>query len=125
MQARPTESLKAVIDHYKVDFEVLQVAAMSGAIFWDIMSTRSRHFSDCCRCREAVKLLRFLLPPYSLIGTCNSMQNCTSCSQAEKEGVKDKSFNYFWELRYHDVREPLHYSEDGGSTALRMVDTYL
>jgi hypothetical protein len=31
----------------------------------------------CCRCREAVKLFRFLLSPYSLIGTCNSVQNCS------------------------------------------------
>jgi hypothetical protein len=27
-----------------------------------------------CRCREALKLFRFLLSPYSLIGTCNSVQ---------------------------------------------------
>jgi hypothetical protein len=30
-----------------------------------------------CRCREAVKLFRFLLSPYSLIATCNRVQNCT------------------------------------------------
>jgi hypothetical protein len=39
--------------------------------------TVQEHFIPYCRCREAVKLFRFLLPPYSLIGTCNSVQNCT------------------------------------------------
>jgi hypothetical protein len=35
------------------------------------------HCIAYCRCREAVKLFMFLLPPYSLIGTCNIVQNCT------------------------------------------------
>jgi hypothetical protein len=35
------------------------------------------HFIAYCRCREAVNLFRFLLSPYSLIGTCNSVQICT------------------------------------------------
>jgi hypothetical protein len=30
-----------------------------------------------CRCGEAVKLFRFLLSPYSLIGTCICVQNCS------------------------------------------------
>jgi hypothetical protein len=32
-----------------------------------------------CSCREAVKLFRFLPSPYSLVGTCKSLQNCTLC----------------------------------------------
>jgi hypothetical protein len=39
--------------------------------------TVQKHSTAYCRCREAVKLWRFLLSPYSLIGTCNSVQNCT------------------------------------------------
>jgi hypothetical protein len=35
------------------------------------------HFIAYCRCRQAVKLFRFLLLPYCLIGTCNSVQNST------------------------------------------------
>jgi hypothetical protein len=31
-----------------------------------------------CRRREAVELFRFLLTPCSLVGTCSSVQNCTS-----------------------------------------------
>jgi hypothetical protein len=38
--------------------------------------TVQEHFIAYCRCRETVKLFRFLLSPYSLIGTCNSVQNC-------------------------------------------------
>jgi hypothetical protein len=36
--------------------------------------TVQEHFIAYCRCREAVKLFRFLLSPYSLIGTCNSAE---------------------------------------------------
>jgi hypothetical protein len=36
------------------------------------------HSVAYCRCREAVKLFRFLLSPYRLIGTCNSVQNLTA-----------------------------------------------
>jgi hypothetical protein len=39
--------------------------------------TVQEHFIAYCRYREAVKPFRFLLSPYSLIGTCNSVQNCT------------------------------------------------
>jgi hypothetical protein len=31
------------------------------------------YFAACCRCIEAVKLFRFLLSPYMLVETCNSV----------------------------------------------------
>jgi hypothetical protein len=30
-----------------------------------------------CGCRQVVKVFRFLLLPYSLIGTCSNVQKCT------------------------------------------------
>jgi hypothetical protein len=39
--------------------------------------TVQEQFIAYCRCRETVKLRRFLLSPYSLTGTCYSVQNCT------------------------------------------------
>jgi hypothetical protein len=38
-----------------------------------------------CRCREAVTLFRFMLSPYSLVGNCSSVQNCTCRWPAEIE----------------------------------------
>jgi hypothetical protein len=35
------------------------------------------HFIARSRCGEAVKLFRLLLLPYSLVGSCSSVQNCT------------------------------------------------
>jgi hypothetical protein len=49
----------------------------AGEIFHDFFVSVQEHFIAYCRCREAVKLFRFLLSPYSLIGTCTSLQNCT------------------------------------------------
>jgi hypothetical protein len=34
------------------------------------------YFIVYCRSTYVVKLLRFLLTPYSLMGTCNSVHNC-------------------------------------------------
>jgi hypothetical protein len=45
--------------------------------FADFVVSVQGQFKAYCRRREAVKLFRFLLSPYSLIGTCNSVQNCT------------------------------------------------
>jgi hypothetical protein len=42
----------------------------------NIFLTLQEHFIAYCRCREAVNLFRFLLSPYSLIGTCDSVQKC-------------------------------------------------
>jgi hypothetical protein len=39
--------------------------------------TTQEQFIVYCGCGEVVKLFRFLLSPYSLIGTCNNVQNCT------------------------------------------------
>jgi hypothetical protein len=38
----------------------------------ELFVTVQEHFIAYCKCREAVKLFRFLLSPYSLIGTCNN-----------------------------------------------------
>jgi hypothetical protein len=40
-------------------------------------------FIASCMCREDVNLFRFPLSPCALIGTCNSIQNCTFCGTAE------------------------------------------
>jgi hypothetical protein len=47
--------------------------AAAGEIFREYFVTVQEHSIAYCRCREAVKLFRFLLSPYSLIGTCNSV----------------------------------------------------
>jgi hypothetical protein len=39
--------------------------------------TVHEQFIAYCRCLEAVKLFRFLLSPYGLIGICNNVFNCT------------------------------------------------
>jgi hypothetical protein len=44
-----------------------------------LVVTVQEHCIAYCSCREAVKLFRFLLSPYSLVETCNGVQNCT-CS---------------------------------------------
>jgi hypothetical protein len=45
--------------------------------FGNIFVTVEIYFGGYCMRREAVKPFRFLLPPYSLIATCNNVQNCT------------------------------------------------
>jgi hypothetical protein len=42
-----------------------------------LFMTVQEHCKAYCRHRETVKLFRFLLSPYSLIGTLNSVENCT------------------------------------------------
>jgi hypothetical protein len=52
--------------------------------------TVQEHFIAYCRCREAVKLFRFLQSPVNLIGTYNSVQNCTFADwhiPTERSGV--------------------------------------
>jgi hypothetical protein len=39
-----------------------------------LLVTVQEHSTGYCRCREAVQLFGFLLPPYSLVGTCNSAE---------------------------------------------------
>jgi hypothetical protein len=46
-------------------------------VFANFFVTVQEQFTACYRCREAVKLFIFLQSPYSVIGTCNSVQNCT------------------------------------------------
>jgi hypothetical protein len=45
--------------------------------FAKIFVTVQEHVIAYCKCREAVKLFRFLLSLYILIGTCNSEEICT------------------------------------------------
>jgi hypothetical protein len=45
--------------------------------------TVQEHVIVYCRCRGALKLFRFMLPPYSSIGTCNNVQNSTFRPPAE------------------------------------------
>jgi hypothetical protein len=45
--------------------------AAAGETFPALFVTKQEHSIAYCRCREAVKLFRFLLSPYSLVGTCN------------------------------------------------------
>jgi hypothetical protein len=39
--------------------------------------TAQEYFIAYCGCREAVKLFRFLLSPYSLMWSYKSLQNCS------------------------------------------------
>jgi hypothetical protein len=43
-------------------------AAAASKIFANFFVAVQEHFIVCCRCREVVKLLEFLLSPYSLTG---------------------------------------------------------
>jgi hypothetical protein len=38
--------------------------------------TVGQHLIYYCRCKEAIKLVRFLLSPYSLIRACDGVQDC-------------------------------------------------
>jgi hypothetical protein len=42
----------------------------------NLFVTLQEHFIAYCKCREVVKLFRFLLSPYSVTKTCNNVQNC-------------------------------------------------
>jgi hypothetical protein len=58
-------------------------------ILREIFVTVQEHFIFNCGCREAVKVFRFLLSPYSLIRTCNNVQNSHCPSEmAEGGGVR-------------------------------------
>jgi hypothetical protein len=50
--------------------------------------TVQENFIAYCRCREVIKLYRFLLSPYNLIGICNNLQNYTFLSPAEIVGSR-------------------------------------
>jgi hypothetical protein len=45
-----------------------------------LFMTVDEHFVACSKCKEIVKLFRFLLSPYNLIGTWKHMQNCAFVS---------------------------------------------
>jgi hypothetical protein len=64
-------------------------------ILW-IFSWLQKHFVVCCMCRDAAKLFRFLLLPYSPVETCNNVQNST---------FHDSSgcMYYFRGMPYHKV----------------------
>jgi hypothetical protein len=47
------------------------------------MTVREKYIAYCW-CRGFVKLFTFLLSPYSLVGTCSSVQNCTFHDCAEQ-----------------------------------------
>jgi hypothetical protein len=64
--------------------------------------TVQEHSIAYCRCREAIKLFRFLLSPYSLIGTCNNVQNSTSHWPAEM-GIR---LNLCIILGVHGITDP-------------------
>jgi hypothetical protein len=49
--------------------------AAADETFHGLFASVQEHFIAYCRCREAVKLFRFQLSPYSLVETCNSVQN--------------------------------------------------
>jgi hypothetical protein len=49
--------------------------------------TVQEHSIAYCRCREAVELFRFLLSPYSLVGSCNSVQNCRETTWTFQSGL--------------------------------------
>jgi hypothetical protein len=49
--------------------------AAAGESLRKIFGTIQEHFIAYCSYREAVELFRFMLSPYSLIGTRRSVQN--------------------------------------------------
>jgi hypothetical protein len=67
-----------------------------------------------CRCREVVKLFRFLLSPYSLTGSDNNVHNYIFCWGALGGGVggrgqgHGKFMYYLGQSWYHKVWDP-HY----------------
>jgi hypothetical protein len=67
-----------VYPHRGLEYD--EVSNMVGALreeFCKNFVTVQEHFIAYCRCRETVKLFRFLLSLYSLIETCSNVQNCT------------------------------------------------
>jgi hypothetical protein len=48
---------------------LLENVAPATKLFTNFFVTVQEHFIAYCRCREAAKLYRFLLSPYSLMGT--------------------------------------------------------
>jgi hypothetical protein len=51
--------------------------------FTNVLVNIQEHFTAFCGCREIVKQFKFLLSPYSLIGTRSNMQNYVLCQPAE------------------------------------------
>jgi hypothetical protein len=58
-----------------------------GETFPELFCVCTETFMACCRCRDGVKLFRFLLSPYSLIGTCDSVQNWSFRDWKNKVGL--------------------------------------
>jgi hypothetical protein len=72
----PMRSLEFLID---LILPALPGAAWQGPLTvcrTALFVTVQEHCIAYCRCREAVKLFRFLLTPYSLTGTCNHVHSC-------------------------------------------------
>jgi hypothetical protein len=59
--------------------------------------TLQYYFLNYCRYTEAVKLFKLLLSPYSLVGICTNIQNCTAETRDH--------INVFSILRGYGIRE--------------------
>jgi hypothetical protein len=78
--ARPFKGLHGVISQ-KIEFSITTVVRTSVVtVQTERLAAMCRtklyvheHSIAYCRCREAVKLFRLLLPPYSLVETCITM----------------------------------------------------
>jgi hypothetical protein len=46
--------------------------------------TVQEHVIDYCRCKDAIKLFRFLLAPYTLLRARSSVQICTFANRMSK-----------------------------------------
>jgi hypothetical protein len=55
----------------------VKIYVLPTKLFANSLVIVQEHFVAYYNCREAVELFRFMLPPYSLVGTCNSVQNFT------------------------------------------------
>jgi hypothetical protein len=75
--------------------------------------TVQEHFIAHCRCREVVKLFVFVLSPYSLIATCNSLL------MAARFGDVTKIYVYFREGGVEVSRN--YRAPDIGNSALQFL----
>jgi hypothetical protein len=58
-------------------YDLIIIHGFENVIAENLLLVIQEQFTAYCKCTEAAKLFRFLLSPYSLVGTCNSVQNCT------------------------------------------------